>query len=147
MLEICFFLFLVVLFYGVGRAFLDLIRWESEYLTFTLASCVGVVVVTIAVTWFYKLGGNLNRFFWIISILVGSFLFWKLITQRGELSRPTAGARFEFGAMVGFAALIVLPALIGGEQFAFFRGNHHDSFNYLEAAITYRKLSYPQVTI
>ena len=146
MLEICFFLFLVVLFYGVGRAFLDLIRWGSDYLTFTLASCIGVVVVTIAVTWFYKLGGNLNRFFWIISIFVGSFLFWKLITQRGKLFHPTAGARFEFGAMLGFAALIVLPALIGGEQFAFFRGNHHDSFNYLEAAITYRKLSYAQVS-
>jgi len=75
MLEICFFLFLVVLFYGAGRAFLDLIRWESDYLAFTLASCVGVVVVTIAVTWFYKLGGSLNRFFGSFRSPLEAFFF------------------------------------------------------------------------
>jgi hypothetical protein len=146
MLEICFFLFLVVLFYGAGRAFLDLIRWESDYLAFTLGSCTGVVVVTIAVTWFYKLGGSLNRFFWIISIIVGGFLFWKLMTRGRSLFLRISGARLEFLAMAGFAACIILPALSGGEQFTFFRGNHHDSFNYLEAAITYRKLSYSHVS-
>jgi hypothetical protein len=146
MLEVLFFLFLILLFYGAGRVFLEVIRWKSNCLPFTLPSCIGLVVVTIAVTWFYKLGGDLNRFFWIISITVGGFVLWKLTTGGRTLFQHIAGARVEFLGMAGFAACIILPVLSGGEQFTLFRGNHHDSFNYLEAAITYRKLSYSQVS-
>jgi len=112
----------------------------------SFGSDIGVVLVTIAVTWFYKLGGNLNRFFWIISIIVGGSFLWRLMRRHTSLFHRIAEARLEFLVMVGFAALIVLPALLGGEQFTFFRGNHYDSFNYLQAAITYRKLSYFQVS-
>jgi hypothetical protein len=62
MFEICFFLFLVLLFYGAGGVFLSLIHWKSNYLSFTLPSSGGVVIVTIAVTWFYKLGVALMFF-------------------------------------------------------------------------------------
>jgi hypothetical protein len=55
MLEICFFLFLIFLFYGAGHIFLGVIRWKLNYLAFTLPSCIGVVVITIAATWFYEL--------------------------------------------------------------------------------------------
>jgi hypothetical protein len=146
MLEVSFFLFLILLFYGTGRVFLDVIRWKSNYLPFTLPSCIGVVVATIAVTWFYKLGGSLNRFFWFISISVGGFFLWKAVTRGRSLFQNIAGAHLEFLSMAGFAACIILPVLSGGKQFTLFRGNHHDSFNYLEAAITYRRLSYSHVS-
>jgi hypothetical protein len=144
MLEICFFIFLVLLFYGVGRAFLYLIRWKDSEFLFTFSSCIGVILVTIAVTWYYRLGGRLNRFFWIVSIMIGSFLLWRLIRQTKILELIT-NARVELLALVGFSALAILPGILGGGQFVIFRGNHWDSFNYLEAAITYQGLSYAQV--
>src|ERR1700720_1453290 len=145
MLQISFFLFLILLFYGAGRAFFDLIHYKPTYLSFTIPSCCGVVVVTIVVTWYYQLGGNLNRFFWIISIVIGCFLLWRLITLRANLFPLAYNVRFEILAIAGFSGAIILPAVLGGEQFTIFRGNHHDSFNYLEAAITYRNLSFAQV--
>jgi len=144
MIEVCFFLFLTLLFYGAGCALLIVTRCEAH--SFTVPSCVGVVVVTLTVTWFYKLGGNLTRFFWIVSVLIGAFLLWKLIASRRQLFGHISRARCEFFAIAAFAAAVVLPALLGGEQFVIFRGNHYDSFNYLEAAITYRNLSYAQIS-
>jgi hypothetical protein len=146
MLEICFFLFLILLFYGAGRLFLDLIRFQENDHPFTLPSAIGVVLVTMAVTWYYKLGGNLNRFFWIISIVVAGFLLWRLISRRPNLFQSLSGFPIEILMIAVFAAAIFLPTMLGGEQFTIFRGNHHDSFNYLEAAITYRELSFPQIS-
>lgn len=146
MLESSFFLFLIVLFYGAGRAFLDLIRWKSNYCSFTLPSGLGLVVVTIAVTWSYKSGISLNSFFLITSVLVAIFLVWRRNIWYPDLLQSLCVRRFEMLAMAGFAMLLVLPGLLGGQQFVIFRGNHYDSFNYLEAAITYQKLSYAQVS-
>jgi hypothetical protein len=146
MLEVCFFLFLILLFYGAGRLFLDLIRFQENDLPFTLPSAIGLVVVTVTVTWYYKLGGNLNRFFWIISTVVAGFLLWRLITRRSNLFQSLSGFPIEFLTIAIFAAAIFLPTMLGGEQFTIFRGNHHDSFNYLESAITYRKMSFPQIS-
>jgi hypothetical protein len=104
MLEICFFLFLVLLFYGAGGVFLSLIHWKSNYLSFTLPSSDGVVVVTIAVTWFYKLGGSLSIFSWVISIVVGVFLLWRLIADRANLSHRVSSVGLEFLAMTNSSA-------------------------------------------
>ena len=82
---------------------------EIELSSVYLASCIGVVVVTIAVTWFYKLGGSLNRFFWIVSVIVGSFFLWKLMTRGRSVLSRIAGNRLEFLVMLGFAACIILP--------------------------------------
>jgi hypothetical protein len=143
-LDVCFFLFLILLFYGAGRAFLDLIGWRSDLLPFTLPSSVGITILTVAVTWFYQLGGSLELFFWITSIGVGVFSIWRL--ARVPVRRFTPTGRVECLLVLSFAVLILLPALIGGIQLSIFRGNHHDAFNYLESAITYREQPFATVT-
>jgi hypothetical protein len=144
MLESSFFLYLVLLFYGAGRAFLCLVRWQHKEFLFTLSSSIGVIVITLAMTWYYRLGGRLNHFFWIVSIIVGSFLIWWLICHI-KILRSIADARLELLAGVGFSVLALLPGILGGEQFVIFRGNEWDSFNYLQSAMTYQTLPYARV--
>jgi len=38
--------------------------------------------------------------------------------------------------------LLLLPPLLGGLQFTLFQGNHHDTFNYLESALSHSYFSY-----
>jgi hypothetical protein len=145
-LDLLFFLFLILLFFGTGRAFLDLIRWRSSVLAFTLPSCIGITIATVAVTWFYQLGGSLTSFFWVISIAVATFLFWRLSTLPFATFHLRALFKLEYLLVTGFAMLILLPALLGGTQFTIFRSNQDDAFNYLEAAITYREQSFANIT-
>jgi hypothetical protein len=146
MLEIGFFLFLVLLFYGAGRLLLYLTHLQFDQSQFTVPSCVGLVAVTVAATWFYKSGCRLAGFFWITIIVTAVFLLLLLIFERRQLIRTVKHRRLEIVAMAIFSFLLLLPGLLGGEQFVIFRGNYHDSFNYLEAAITYQKLPYYQVS-
>jgi len=145
MIQLGFFLFLALFFYGIGAPFLHLLRAESDSMAFSLPSGVGLVLATVAVTLFYKFGGDLHSFFWISCLIATVFLLFYIAYRWRGLLSTLSSHRLELVAAIVFALLVWLPAIIGGEQFTIFQGNHHDTFNYLEAAATYREMPYQTI--
>jgi hypothetical protein len=72
-----------------------------------------------------------------------------LIVRQWHLSRIGIswhrGRTFRVASFLIVAFLLVLPHLVGGQQFALFQANRYDSLNYLSAALGYAMRSYSQL--
>lgn len=138
--EICFFCFLVWIFYEVGRLLALSVRSDLKH-SFAICSAAGVSTITIAVTLLYKLGTPVQVSFWVASAFAA---LSRLSAFRSGMKPWRAGATPSRAVLLSSAAALalLLPAVTGGPRFSLFRGCHQDAYDYLESAVSIRNASY-----
>jgi hypothetical protein len=139
---VVFFLYLVAVFFVIGMPFGSLLERLGLRQSFTALSCFGLTAVSIFVTIGYKTGLSVEALASIVNMTAFLFLVFattKLLRQR---TWPEIQPDWSLGISVTAAVLMFAPALAGGLRFAIFQGNHIDSYNYLECALTYQRVSY-----
>jgi hypothetical protein len=133
-----FFLYLVAVFLLVGLPF----RWALVKLglrqSFTAISCLGLAAISIVITVGYKIGFSVTVLAWLVNMVA----FLSLVFATPGLIRQKVRIDWSLGMRVVAAGLMLAPALVGGLRFTIFQGNHYDSYNYLECALTYQRIPY-----
>lgn len=137
-----FFLYLLALFFLIGLPFGPLLKSLRLDLSFGALSCVGITVVSIFVTIGYKLGMTVETITWFVNVLAVLSLFLAALRLFRKKGRLAICIEWSLAFSVLVAILMLAPALVGGLRFSIFEGNHWDSYNYLESALTYQRVPY-----
>jgi hypothetical protein len=113
------------------------------------APVVGTCVLSILVTGLYFWG--VPPYVTTVSgtvisgaIIAGKFFLASNKPRFAVAARPDLAVRILCLAFV--ACVILLPHYLGGQQFAIFQGNRHDTVNYLSGAFGYANYSYAYLT-
>ena len=133
------------IFYGLGTYICRFTKAQINGGQFFYKSVFGLASISIFATLGYVIGTNLNYCLITICILSAWGLYLDI---KGFLK---ANNRYTFYIKVSYIWFIALVLsvgcfAIGGRQFYVFQGNHYDTFNYIESALTYRITPYKLLT-
>ncbi|MEP6859997.1 MAG: hypothetical protein ABJE66_05220 [Deltaproteobacteria bacterium] len=107
-----------------------------------LAPMFGTAILAVVVPLAYRLGVTMRiqLIAYVIIALVSAVL-----SLRARPIRFGRSTRYVAGIIVLGSLVLLLPRWTGGDQFAVFRGNQWDSYNYLESAIAFGEKPYAKV--
>src|SRR6202171_5872092 len=113
------------------------------------APVVGTCVLSILVTvlYFWGVPPYVTTVFGTVisaAIIAGKFFLASNKPGFGVAARVDLAVRILCLAFV--VCVILLPHYLGGQQFAIFQGNRHDTVNYLSGAFGYANYSYAYLT-
>jgi hypothetical protein len=130
---------------GIPLQSLSVRSWRRQL---AAAPVIGSCVLAISTTIFYRFGVSPSVtvvFVSVVSAAVGAARLLAILKRccdgDGEWHFGAAGVA-TLGCFTVVFSAIVLPHVIGGENFSAFQGNPHDTFNYLSAAVGYATHSY-----
>src|SRR5271165_3046309 len=139
---VLFFLYLVAIFFLIGLPFGSLFEKLRLGRSLTAFSCLGLAAVSIFVTIGYKIGITVTSLSWLVNVGAVLCLVFAAVRCIRERNLRVIRSDWSLGIRLLAAVLILAPALAGGLRFAIFQGNHIDSYNYLECALTYQRIAY-----
>jgi hypothetical protein len=146
--DIIFYVYLHLLFFGLGWWVRFLLPARLPGYRFYWLSCAGVATAAILGQILYFQGISvpvIARIFWVAGVLGLIQMLWTLKKHRPLVNgRRSWGFNIEKDVVILCAGtlLLLFPRLTGGQQFSIFEGNHIDTFNYLESAFTYVQCDY-----
>jgi len=129
-----FLAYLGLLYLGVGLTLRKYAPKEVNLLPFYSYSVIGIAIYSIGATLGYFYGLSLENVFWIFNAI--ALWGWRSYLYEADSEIQIFPKTESLVSLAGFI-MIMLPGLIGGKQFTIFQGNHYDTYNYLESAITY----------
>lgn len=120
---------LLALSWSIGRSALRIMGGADDLKTLSIP--VGISLALIAVNLLYFIGDL--KISSIRNVLLACFILSGLYFAK-KFQDGTREDITDLLSTVGIYAILVLPAIIGGEQYYVFRGNWWDHFTYLTAA-------------
>jgi hypothetical protein len=121
---------------------------ETTYRDILPAPVIGAALLSILVTvlFSWNVAPDVTT---LVSTALAGALILILILRRGLAAAGGfawhRNMTIRVAALLIVALLLVLPHMIGGQQFALFQANRYDSLNYLSAALGYATRSYSQL--
>jgi len=124
-------------------------RYPLSYRSILPSPIIGACLLSIVVTLLYRWGikpstavlgtTSLSVAFALIVLVRHA----KLVTVASAFSRRNAFRSLSFLTII---VLLLLPHILGGDKFAIFQGNRHDTINYLSGAFGFANYSYADLS-
>ncbi len=134
------FLLLLSCFWGAGFPVTRLLPGHHRD-RILAAPVFGIAVLAILANVSYRFGimSPVREIVFLIPIVYGLVVLLYHVARNGALWKEWAG---PFSLICAGAAIVLLPAILGKDQFGIFQGNKWDHFNYLKNGLVYGRVPY-----
>ena len=153
MVDIYFFFFITVLFFLLGVPFSRLLPKDTFRMRWLIAPTLGYGIMAVIIPVLYQHGISIRSCFEYAVFIAGciavifAYLTYGRIKRIGRIKLIfllKTAVVFLLIWLLG-TMIMLLPKVVGGNQFAVFQGNQWDTFNYLNSAVVYAKAPFQSI--
>ncbi|MCL4416940.1 MAG: hypothetical protein M1365_09630 [Actinobacteria bacterium] len=147
------FVFMNIMFFLIGFPLVKLLPSNTFKMRLLIAPTIGYGISAVIITVLYKWGISINlafRIFLVVALIIGLWFCYQAYNKfkaREKFNFLQANKKILILLLMWIAGSIILlaPKWTGGNQFAVFQGNTHDTFGYLNSAVVYAKEPYQTI--